>query len=308
MTETAQAGPVLLTGRARGRLERAIERLLAACAGLSVAVTAAIVVTLGWETARFFAEVPLTRFLGDTAWTPLFAEKHFGIWPLVAGTVLTSIIALVVAVPFGIGAAIFLSEYANPRARAVLKPALEVLAGVPTIVYGYFALVVVTPLLQALVPGLVGFNALSPGLVMGVMIIPMISSLSEDALYAVPDSLREAALGLGASRAATVLKVVLPAAASGITASVLLAVARAVGETMIVTIAAGQRPTLTLDPRASVQTLTAFIVQVSQGDTPAGSLEYRTLFAVAATLFVLTFAVNLGAQSMVRRFQARWGP
>jgi phosphate transport system permease protein len=283
--------------------ERAIEALLAACGWSSVVVTAGIVLTIGWEAWSFFAEVPLHRFLLDTEWTPLFVDKHFGIWPLVTGTALTSGVAVAVAVPFGLGAAIYLSEYAEPRARAWLKPSLEVLAGVPTLVYGYFALVVVTPILQRVVPGLAGFNALSAGIAMGLMIVPMISSLSEDALFAVPDTLREASLGLGASRAATILRVVLPAAASGITASVLLAIARAVGETMIVAIAAGQRPVLTLDPRDSIQTLTAFIVQISQGDTPAGSLEYRTIFAVAATLFVLTFAVNAAAQALARGFR-----
>lgn len=296
-----------LTGRARPAHERVLELLLAACGWLSVLVTAGIALTLAWEAWGFFSEVPLHRFLLDTQWTPLFADKHFGIWPLVAGTALTSGVAITVAVPFGLAAAIYLSEYADPRARAWLKPSLEVLAGIPTIVYGYFALVVLTPLLQRVVPGLAGFNALSAGIVMGLMIVPMISSLSEDALFAVPDTLREASLGLGASRAATILRVVLPAAGSGVTASVLLAMARAVGETMIVTIAAGQRPILTLDPRASIQTLTAFIVQVSQGDTPAGSLEYRTIFAVAVTLFVITFAVNAAAQALTRGLRGGGG-
>ncbi len=292
-----------ITGRAKPHTELAIEALLAACGWLSVAVTIGIILTLAFETWRFFAVIPLSDFLLDTEWTPLFSDKHFGIWPLVAGTFVTAGVAVAVAVPIGLAAAIYLSEYATPRARAWLKPSLEVLAGIPTIVYGFFALIVVTPILQAVVPDLAGFNALSPGIVMGIMIVPMISSLSEDALFAVPDTLREASLGLGASRATTILRVVLPAAASGITASVLLAIARAVGETMIVTIAAGQRPVLTLDPREAVQTLTAFIVQVSQGDTPAGSLEYRTIFAVAATLFVVTFAVNAAAQAMARRFR-----
>ena len=295
--------PLAITGRAKPRSEQAIELLLAACGWLSVAVTIGIILTLAFETWRFFAEIPLSDFLLDTEWTPLFADKHFGIWPLVAGTFVTAGVAVAVAVPFGLAAAIYLSEYASPRARAWLKPSLELLAGIPTIVYGFFALIVVTPILQTFVPDLAGFNALSPGIVMGIMIVPMISSLSEDALFAVPETLREASLGLGASRATTILRVVLPAAASGITASVLLAIARAVGETMIVAIAAGQRPVLTLDPREAVQTLTAFIVQVSQGDTPAGSLEYRTIFAVAATLFVVTFAVNAAAQALARRFR-----
>lgn len=282
--------------------ERVIEWALAACGGVSVLVTAGIVATLAFETVAFFGEVSLVQFLGDTSWTPLFADKHFGIWPLVAGTLLTAGTAIALALPLGLLAAVYLSEFATPQVRGWLKPALEVLAGVPTIVYGYFALIVVTPVLQAVVPGVQGFNALSAGLVMGVMIVPMISSLSEDALAAVPRHLREASWGLGAGDFRTITLVVLPAALSGIGASVLLAVSRAIGETMIVAIAAGQQAMLTADPRGPVQTMTAFIVQVSMGDTPAGSLEYRTIFAVASALFVMTLGVNVLAQRLATRF------
>ena len=280
--------------------ERVIEGLLAASGSLSILVTVGIIATLAKETFAFFTEVSLLQFVGDTQWTPLFATKRFGIWPLVSGTLLTTGIALMVAVPVGLLAAVYLSEYAKPRVRQWLKPCLEVLAGVPTILYGFFALIVVTPALQRVIPGLAGFNALGAGLVMGVMIVPMVSSLSEDALFAVPGSLREAAYALGAGKASTLWRVVVPAASSGISAAVLLAAARAIGETMIVAIAAGQQATLTLDPRGPVQTMTAFIVQVSMGDTPAGSLEYRTIFAVGSALFLLTFAFNAAAQVLAR--------
>jgi len=283
--------------------ERSIAWVLRACALVSVLTTLGILVVLLVEAVAFFEEVSLLEFLGDTQWTPLFADKHFGIWPLIAGTFLTTGIATLVAVPFGLLAAIYLSEFASARVRRWVKPALEVLAGVPTIVYGYFALAVVTPALQALFPDLAGFNALSAGLVMGIMITPMVSSLSEDALHAVPVALREASWGLGATRLATIFKVVLPAAMSGIVASIILAVSRAVGETMIVAIAAGQQPRLTLDPTVPVETMTAYIVQVSMGDTPAGTLEYRTIFAVGVTLFALTLLMNVLSRRFVRRFR-----
>lgn len=293
-----------ITGRAQSLSEKVIEGLLAFCGGLSIFVTLGILYTLGNEAYAFFKEVGFAAFFGDTQWTPLFTDKHFGIWPLIGGTMMTSAIAVAIAVPFGLLAAVYLSEYAGPRTRQLLKPALEVLAGVPTIVYGFFALIVVTPYLQMVVPDLDGFNALAPGIVMGIMIIPMVSSLSEDALYAVPNHLREAAYALGADKVSTIWRVVLPAALSGITASVLLAIARAIGETMIVAIAAGQQPNLSMDPRDSVQTMTAFIVQISMGDTPADSLEYRTIFAVASTLFVLTFVINAFSQRIAQRFRA----
>jgi len=283
--------------------ERAIEWTLFGCALVSILTTIGVIVVLGREAIGFFEEVSLWQFLGDTQWTPLFADKHFGIWPLVAGTALTSLIAMAVAVPFGLFAAIFLSELASQRTRRILKPALEILAGVPTIVYGYFALIVVTPVLQKLVPGLAGFNALSPGIVMGIMIIPMISSLSEDALYAVPRGLKEGAYALGAGRPSTIMRVIVPAARSGIAASVALAISRAIGETMIVAIAAGQQPRLTFDPRVPVETMTAYIVQVSMGDTPTGTLEYRTIFVVGAALFVMTFIVNGFSQRLRGKYR-----
>lgn len=286
--------------RASTHRERILEYLFLGCGLLSIGTTVGILGVLAFETFAFFREVSFLDFLGDTQWTPLFAEKHFGIWPLISGTMLTTGIAMVVALPFGLLAAVYLSEFAPVGVRGVLKPALEILAGVPTIVYGYFALVFFTPLLQNVVSGLAGFNALSPGIIMGIMILPMVSSLSEDALYAVPDALREGAYALGASRLSTIFRVVLPSALSGIGAAVILSVSRAIGETMIVTIAAGQQPRLTLDPRVPIETMTAYIVQVSLGDTPAGTLEYRTIFAVGATLFVLTFAANSLGQRMIQ--------
>jgi phosphate transport system permease protein len=290
------------TGRTR---ERLIERSLLGCAWISVLTTAAILVILVGHTAEFFAEVPLSAFLLDDQWTPRFAEKHFGIWPLVAGTVLTTAIAMIVAVPLGLLSAIYLAELAPPRLRAVLKPTLELLSGVPTIVYGYFALVTVTPWLQRFLPELAGFNSLSAGIVMGVMIVPLVASLSEDAIRAVPMSLREAAYALGAGRLSTIFGVVLPTAGSGIAASLVLAGSRAIGETMIVAIAAGQQPRLTLDPQVPTETMTAYIVQVALGNAPAGSLEYLTIFVVGATLFAITFAANLASQQLARRLRGR---
>jgi phosphate transport system permease protein len=272
--------------------ERVIEGGLFVCATISILTTLGIIGVLAFETYAFFQEVSFAEYFLDTQWTPLFADKNFGVWPLISGTLLTSVIAIGVALPFGLLAAIYLSEFASSRARAILKPALEILAGVPTVVYGYFALVFVTPVLQTFIPDLSGFNALSPGIVMGIMIIPMISSLSEDAIYAVPQTLREGAYALGAGKLQTIAKVVLPAARSGIAAAITLAISRAIGETMIVTIAAGQQAQLTADPRSAVQTMTAYIVQVSKGDTPTGTLEYKTIFVVGATLFVMTFVMN----------------
>lgn len=286
----------------RALSERIVEGVLFACAVASVVTTVGIVAVLLSESLPFFREVSLARFLGESEWTPLFAVKRFGIWPLVAGTFLTTAIAVLVAMPLGLMVAIYLSEFAGARVRRVLKPALEVLAGVPTVVYGYFALTLVTPALQKVIPGLAGFNALGPGIVMGIMILPVIASLSEDAIFAVPVPLREGAWALGASRLQAVFRVVLPAASSGIAASVILGVSRAVGETMIVAIAAGLQPRLTLDPRVPVETMTAFIVQVAMGDTPTGTLEYRTIFAVGLALFLMTLALNLAAHRLRRRF------
>ena len=256
------------------RFEFVIERTLFLCALVSVATTVGIVGVLLFETIEFFAEVPIVEFLTGTEWTPLFANPKFGVWPLVLGTLLVSGIAMAVALPLGLLSAVYLSEYAPPPMRRILKPVLEVLAGVPTVVYGYFALLFVTPLLQSMMPSLSGFNALSPGIVMGIMILPLVSSLAEDAMQSVPNGLREGAYALGATRMQTALTVVVPAAFSGITAAFILAVSRAVGETMIVAIAAGQQPRATLDPRVPIETMTAYIVQVSMGDTPAGTLEY----------------------------------
>lgn len=293
-----------LRSRASGPVERLIEASLVLSGAVSILTTTGILYVLAGETLAFFQVVPLWRFLTDTQWTPLFADKQFGIAPLLVATLLTSAIAIAVALPMGLVAAIYLSEFARPRTRAVLKPMLELLAGIPTIVYGYFALVTITPALQRVVPDLAGFNSLGPGIVMGIMIMPMISSLCEDAIFAVPQTLREGAFGLGASRLSTIFRVVLPAARSGIFAALTLAISRAIGETMIVAIAAGQQPRLTLDPRVPVETMTAYIVQISMGDTPAGTLEYRTIFAVGSTLFLMTFAMNLLGQRLAAGYRA----
>ena len=277
------------------RFEAAVEWVLRACAGVSVLVTVGILSILSVETFRFFRDVSPFEFLFGTVWTPLFFRQSFGVLPLVGGTLLVSAIAMGVALPAGLLTAVYLSEYAPARVRRRVKPVLEVLAGLPTVVYGYFALLAVTPFLQQWIPGLSGFNALSPGLVMGVMILPLVSSLSEDALQGVPRGLREASRALGATRAQTALGVVLPAARSGIAAAAVLAVSRAVGETMIVAIAAGQQPRLTLNPLAPVETMTAYIVQISLGDAPAGTLAYRTIFAVGMLLFVSTLSLNLAS-------------
>jgi phosphate transport system permease protein len=288
------------------RFEFLIEWALFLCALLSVGTTAGIILVLAVETFAFLREVPITDFLFGTEWTPLFATPSFGVLPLVSGTVLVSAIAMLVALPCGLLSAIYLSEYADHRVRRLIKPVLEILAGVPTVVYGYFALLFVTPLLQRFIPGLAGFNALGPGIVMGIMILPLVSSLSEDAMQAVPRSLREGSYALGATKMQTSLRVVLPAAFSGITAACILAVSRAVGETMIVAIAAGQQPRLTLDPRVPVETMTAYIVQVSLGDTPAGTLEYRTIFAVGMLLFLGTFALNVVSNWLRDRFREEY--
>jgi phosphate transport system permease protein len=286
--------------------ERVVKYLFAAFAFVSVITTLGIVLTLVYETEEFFQEVPIWRFLTETEWTPLFQNPKFGIFVLITATVMTSVIALLVALPIGLLSAVCLSEYASPKARRWLKPALEILAGVPTVVYGYFALLTVTPLLQSLIPNVQIFNALSAGLVMGFAILPLVASLSEDAIYAVPQSLRQGAYALGTTKRETVVGVVLPAALSGIVASFVLAVSRAVGETMIVAIAAGQNPILTFDPRVAVATMTAFIVQVSLGDTPTTSLAYKTLFAVGMTLFMITLVLNIFSFWFVRRFQEKY--
>jgi phosphate transport system permease protein len=300
----ARRAPVRRT--AQRLREQLIRGLLFLCGALSILTTAGIVAVLIFETIEFFGEVPLWRFLTETQWTPLFAEKHFGIWVLASATFLTSAIALLVALPVGLMSAIYLSEFAPEGARRAVKPVLEVLAGVPTVVYGYFALLFVTPLLQKVFPGISGFNALSAGLVMGVMIVPLVVSLSEDAMFAVPRSLRDGAYALGATRFEVATQVVVPAALSGIVASFILAISRAVGETMIVAIAAGQSPRLGLNPFVPVETMTAYIVQVSLGDTPSGTLEFQTIFAVGMTLFLLTFALNVLSFRLVTRFREKY--
>lgn len=290
-----------MSGQRRRVGERAIETGLWACAAVSVLVTVGIIGVLAWETIAFFREVSPLAFLTGTTWTPLFLSHQYGVLPLVTGTLLVSTIALLVAIPLGLICALYLSEYAPPQVRSVAKPALEVLAGIPTVVYGYFALLFVTPVLRTWVPDLAGYNALAPGLVMGLMILPLVSSLSEDALSAVPRGLREAAFALGATRLQAAVGVVLPAALSGVSAAVILAVSRAIGETMIVAIAAGQQPRLTLDPRVPIETMTAYIVQVSLGDVPAGTTAYRTIFAVGTLLFTGTFVLNLCSAQLRRR-------
>ncbi len=272
--------------------ESIIHSLLFFCGIISIFTTIGIIGVLLFESVSFFKEVSFSQFFLDTQWTPLFLDKHFGIWPLVAGTFLVSFIALLVAGPIGLLSAVLLSEFASERLRRTIKPMIEILAGIPTVVYGYFALLFVTPLLKRFIPELSGLNALSPGIVMGIMIIPMISSLSEDALYAVPRSLRDGAFALGSSRLQVALKVVFPAAFSGISSAFTLAISRAIGETMIVTIAAGQQPNLTLNPLQSIETMTAYIVQVSLGDTPHGTIEYKTIFSVGILLFLFTFILN----------------
>jgi phosphate transport system permease protein len=274
------------------RKEQIIEFFLAACAGLTILTTGGIIWVLLSETVLFFKDVSFFDFITDTQWTPLFADKHFGILPLLSGTMLTSFIAIAVALPIGLTIAIFLNMYAYRNFRSTIKPILEILAAVPTVVYGFFALTVVTPFLQSFLPGMSGFNALSPGIVMGIMIIPLISSLSDDALAAVPKSLREGSLALGATRLQTAFKVMLPAAFSGIVVSVMLAISRAIGETMIVAIAAGQQPRFTANPLVPLETITTYIVQVSLGDVPQNSLEFRTIFSAGMTLFVFTFILN----------------
>ena len=290
----------------RSRQERLIQGILLLCALVSVATTAAVVFALAEETVGFFREVSIVEFFTNPQWTPLFLEKNYGVAPLVAGTMLVTTIALVVGLPLGLGAAIYLSEFATDALRRRVIPVLEVLAGIPTVVLGYFALLFVTPILRDLIAGLNLFNALSAGLVMGFMILPTVSSISTDAMQAVPRNLREAAYGLGASKFEVVTKVVVPAALSGIVASFILAMSRAIGETMIVTLAAGAKPTLTFDPRETIATMTSFIVQAATGDQPPGSLASRALFAVASTLFVITFVLNLIAQRVVLRFQEKY--
>ncbi len=286
--------------------ERLAALLFGFCGIVSVFVTVGIVVVLFSESVLFFREVPVWDFLTGTHWTPLFTTKHFGVLPLLAGTFLVSAIAMLIAIPFGILIAVYLSEYAPRHLRRLLKPVLEILASVPTVVFGYFALLTVTPLLQKIIPQLAGFNALSPGLVMGVMILPMVVSLTDDAMRSVSQSLRMGAYALGSTRLQVAFKVVVPSAMSGIIAACILAVSRAIGETMLVAIAAGMRPVFTANPLVPVQTITSYIVQVSLGDAPTGTLAYSSIFAVAALLFILTFVLNVFAQQLRLSFKSRY--
>ncbi len=286
--------------------QRIVATICGAFALVSVATTIGIVCTLIFEALEFFQEVSIWRYLTETQWTPLFVNPQFGVIVLICGTFLTSLIGLIVAIPLGLLAAVCLSEYAPRGLRAWLKPALEVLAGIPTVVFGYFALLFLTPILKTFIPSLGAFNALSAGIVLGFAILPTIASLSEDAIFAVPHSLRQGTYALGATKREAITGVVLPAALSGIVASIVLGVSRAVGETMIVTLAAGSRPTLTLDPRSSVQTMTSFMVQVAKGDAPYGSTEYLTLFAVGMTLFIITLVLNIFSFWFVRKYQEKY--
>lgn len=286
--------------------ETIIEKVLLSSALITIAVTIGIILVLSSGAISFFQEVSIVEFLTDTEWTPLFTEKHFGILPLLSGTLLTSFIAIVFAVPVGLSISIYISEYAPKSFRKTIKPALELLAAVPTVVYGFFALTVVTPFLQTFIPDLSGFNSLSAGLVMGIMILPFISSLSEDALHAVPESMREAAYGMGSTKLQNTFRVLVPAASSGIIVSVILAISRAIGETMIVAIAAGQQPRLTLDPTVPVETITTYIVQVSLGDVQHGSLEYKTIFAAGMTLFIFTFLLNTFSYKLRKKFREKY--
>jgi phosphate transport system permease protein len=283
--------------------EFVVKALLGLCALISIATTVGIIAALFLPAIDFFRDVSIVDFLAGTEWAPLFEPALFGVLPLIAGTLSVTFWAVLVAIPFGLGAAIYLSEYASARTRKVLKPLLEVLAGIPTIVYGYFALTFFTPLLRDLGIGVDIFNALSAGLVMGVMILPTVASLSEDAMAAVPRDLRDGAFALGSSRLQVSTRIVVPAAVSGIIAAFVLGISRAVGETMIALVAAGQQPNLSFDPREAVETMAAFIAATGAGDVPTGSLEYKTIFAVGATLFVMTLILNVISIRLVARFR-----
>ncbi|OJD61895.1 phosphate ABC transporter permease subunit PstC [Bacillus sp. N35-10-4] len=285
------------------RINRIVPLLLKIIASVSIVTTLGIIFTLSNETIIFFQKIPLHSFLTEKEWLPFFEDPKFGILPLICGTVLVTAIAMCVATPIGLACAVFLSEYASNGARKVLKPMLELLAGIPTIVYGFFALTVVTPLLQRIIPHLQFFNAISPGIVIGFMMIPTIASLSEDAMRAVAKGTKEASLALGATRFEMVKQVVFPSAFTGIMAAIILAASRAIGETMIVVIAAGSTPNVSLDPTHSIQTLTAYIVQVSLGDAPHGTITYYSMYAVGATLFLFTFIMNIISQFIMRRFR-----
>ena len=284
--------------------EKIIQIILVAAAGLSVLTTFGIVIAVLVPSLEFFAEIPITEFLFTTTWTPLFANPQYGVLPLLAGTLVITLIAIVVAIPLGLGSAVYLSEYASPRARKVLKPTLEVLAGIPTVVFGFFALEFITQVvLKPIFPSIEVFNALSAGLVMGIMIIPTIASLSEDAMSAVPSGLRDGAYALGSTKRQTALRVVVPAALSGIVAAFVLGISRAIGETMIVTVAAGLQPNLTLNPLQGMQTMTSYIAAAGSGDVATGSIEYKSIFAVGLLLFVITFVMNMISIRLVRKYR-----
>ena len=283
--------------------DRVVEGFLLVAAMVAVFTTLAIVVVLVRESLPFFENVPLRDFLTDTMWTPLFAEARYGIMPLVAGTLVTTFVALAVAIPAGTIIAIYLSEFAPHRLREAIKPALELLGAVPTVVYGYFALLMVTPFLQKLIPGLPGFNMLSAGLVIGIMIIPYVASVSEDAMRAVPNYMREGSYAMGATRFQTATRVVVPGALSGIAAAYILGISRAVGETMVVAVAAGLQPNLTWNPTEPAATITAFIVQVSLGDLPHDSIGYQSIFAAGLVLMLMTLVFNIAGFTLTRRFR-----
>lgn len=285
--------------------EKLIEAILLSCGLVSVFTTFGIVFIIFQVTFEFFQQVSLAEFFLDTKWTPLFAERHFGVWPLINGTFLTTAIAMFVAVPLGLASAIYLAEYAKPKVASILRPAVELLSGVPTVVYGYFALLFVTPLLRQFFP-LEIFNALSAGLMMGIMIMPTVSSISLDSIRAVPNSLREGSYALGLTKLETISKVILPAALSGITASIILGISRAVGETMTVLIAAGQEPKMTLNPLEAISTMTAYMAQISGGDSPRGSVNFKTLYAVGAVLFLITLALNIVSYWVTNRFKEKY--
>jgi phosphate transport system permease protein len=290
-------------GGLRRLKERIIEAILALAAVSSVIITIGIVAILVIESLAFFRHAGLVNFLTDTQWTPLFENAHYGILPLLAGTVTVTLIALLVAMPLGTISAIWLSEYAPHKLREIVKPALELLGAVPTVVYGYFALLFVTPLLQQIMPDLPGFNMLSAGLVIGIMIIPYVSSLSEDAMHAVPMHMREGSYAMGGTRMQTALRVVVPASFSGITAAYILGISRALGETMVVAIAAGMQPSLTMNPKEPAATITAYIVQVSLGDLPHGSIGYQSIFAAGLALMLMTLAFNIGGYLLRKRYR-----
>lgn len=287
----------------RNLRESMIEALLLLCALVSVLTTVGIVFILIRESWTFFSHVPLWQFLTDREWTPLFEDAHYGILPLVSGTLVSSLVALAVAMPVGTVIALYLSEFASFRTREIAKPFLELLGGVPTIVYGYFALLFVTPLLQRIYPDLPGFNLLSAGLVMGIMIIPYVSSVAEDAMRAVPMSLREGSYAMGATRFQTAIRVVTPAATSGLAAAYILGISRAIGETMILAVAAGMQPSLTWNPLEPAATITAYIVQVALGDLPHGSIGYQSIFAAGLTLMLITLGFNILGHALRRHFR-----